>query len=252
MRILAMTLILFSASLSGCFGDDTIFGEERGIPGGLTLACLRSGGFSELNLHVLYEDGYEPVGMDLLKDRVNEVCDKPDGINIILEKVDFKHGNTWDANDVRDKRWYHGGDAMSSNTLTWYLLFPSGKYSDDSVLGVAVDASTVALFKDSIDEAEGFASRPSAEDIETSVTIHEIGHLLGLVNSVYTSDIDHEDPEHPHHSSNEDSVMYWAIESNTISSFIWSSIPDEFDSADKSDLEKMASGELETTDQLWR
>ena len=64
---------------------------------------------------------------------------------------------------------------------------PSGVYEEDSVLGVAVDASTVALFSDTIEEADGPFGRPSVEDVENSVLVHEVGHLLGLVNLVYQS-----------------------------------------------------------------
>ena len=85
---------------------------------------------------------------------------------------------------------------------------------------MAVDASTVALFSDTIEEADGPFGRPSVEDVENSVLVHEVGHLLGLVNLVYQSPIDHEDPDHPGHSSNDESVMYWAVESADVSNFI--------------------------------
>ena len=76
----------------------------------------------------------------------------------------------------------------------------------------------MALFSDSIDEAD-IRSRPSVEDVENSVLVHEVGHLLGLVN-LYQSPVDHEDPDHPGHSNNDESVMYWAIESADVSNFI--------------------------------
>ena len=117
----------------------------------------------------------------------------------------FFQKTTWSSDDVRDARWKHGGHAMGSDTLHWYFLFPKGAHNDDSVLGVAVDASTVAVFQDTSDSVN-FLGRPSADEIERAVTVHEAGHLLGLVNLVYQSPIDHEDPDHPGHSNNEDSV----------------------------------------------
>ena len=36
---------------------------------------------------------------------------------------------------------------MKSTTLHWYFLFPKGGFAESSVLGVAVDASTVAVSK---------------------------------------------------------------------------------------------------------
>ncbi|HII57235.1 MAG TPA: hypothetical protein HA266_06795 [Candidatus Poseidoniaceae archaeon] len=73
-----------------------------------------------------------------------------------------------------------------------------------------------------------------------------------MVNLVYTSPADHEDSEHPGHSNNEDSVMYWAVETVSISAWFSGDLPTEFDQDDLDDMEGMKSGELATSDQLWR
>ncbi len=251
MRCLFVVIFLCTSAISGCFADDSVSSEKKGIPGGLSLACLQDDKFEKMELHVLYETGYNPEAMDLVKTRLQEVCNKPGGIKIIPSETDFSIDSSWKSDDVRNERWKHGGDAMGSDTLHWYFLFPAGKYQDDSVLGVAVDASTVAIFKDSVDDAEGFFGRPSSEEVERAVTVHETGHLLGLVNLVYKSPIPHEDPDHLGHSNNEDSVMYWAIESNDVGNFITGDLPNEFDDDDKSDLEGMASGTIDCDNQLW-
>ncbi len=251
MRFALVFFVILSSSISGCFGTDDLFDEKRGEPGGLALACLQDDRFDKMRIHFFFENGYNPDAMELVKTRLNQVCDKPGGIQIIAEEINFAEDNSWSADDVRKVRWKHGSDAMDGSTLNWYFIFPKGTYNDDSVLGVAVDASTVAVFKDSIEESVNFIGRPSAEEIERAVTVHEAGHLLGLVNLVYTSPIDHEDPDHPGHSSNDESVMYWAIDSSSIGNIFSGSIPDEFDADDLYDLEGMASGELKCSDQLW-
>ena len=181
------------------------------------------------------------------------MCDKPDGIRAVITETEFNHSGAWSAEDVRDQALaYREAPPMDGATLRWHLLFPAGGYDDDSVLGVAVNAADVAVFRDSIDDAENILRRPSAEDIENSVTLHEVGHLLGLVNLVYTSPRDHEDPDHPGHSSNEDSVMYWAVDSSSIGAIFSGELPNDFDDDDRADLEDLASGDLEARDQLWR
>ena len=250
-----LSLLVF-APLSGCLGDDVleILPEKKGIPGGLTLACLRSSMYTSMVIEVDYEAGYKPYtsSMDMLVERLDQVCDKPSGISIQYDEVDFGQDGSWTANDVREKAWEAKDTSpLDGTTLYWQLIFPGGAYEQDSVLGVAVDASTVALFSDSIDDAENVIRRPSAEDIENSVVVHEVGHLLGLVNLVYVSPVDHEDSEHPGHSNNDESVMYWAVESADFQNVLFGELPNEFDADDLADLAGLADGSIAVRDQLW-
>ena len=262
LRILSVSILMLLASLSGCIGDmggGGLFGSDEekelfGIPGGLTLACLQSSKFTNMMIEIDYTEGYEPQSQTLstLKSRIESVCDKPGGVTIKTTQTDFGHGDSWSADDVREiGRETRETQPQDGSTLRWHLLFPNGSYETNGVLGVAVDASTAAIFLDDVRDAEGPFSRPSAEAIENAVTVHEVGHLLGLVNLVYTSPAAHEDSGHPGHSNNEDSVMYWAIESGDFTSFFENDVPDDFDSDDRDDLAAIAAGDLEVNEQLW-
>ena len=262
LRVLCLSLSLLLASLSGCIGDmgdGGLFGSDDedelfGIPGGLTLACLQSSKFTNMMIEIDYTEGYEPQSETLstLKSRIESVCDKPGGVTIKTTQTDFDHGDIWSADDVREiGRDTRETQPQDGSTLRWHLLFPNGSYENSGVLGVAVDASTAAIFLDDVRDAEPWHGRPSAEAIETAVTVHEVGHLLGLVNLVYTSPVAHEDSEHPGHSNNEDSVMYWAIEAGDLSSFVSNDVPNDFDSDDRADLAAIAAGDLEVNEQLW-
>ncbi|MBV18308.1 MAG: hypothetical protein CMA56_00365 [Euryarchaeota archaeon] len=261
MQRVGLALLLASLMLlQGCLGGirdgiSEALPEQRGKPGGLTLACLSSSQFTDMVLEIDHAPGYAPEAstIQLLTDRLNDVCDKPDGIRATITETEFSHTGAWSADDVRGQALEHReAPPMDGTTLRWHLLFPAGGYDDESVLGVAVNAADVAVFRDSIDDAENILRRPSAEDIENSVTLHEVGHLLGLVNLVYTSPRDHEDPDHPGHSSNEDSVMYWAVESSSLSTIISGELPNDFDDDDRADLEDLASGDIKAEQQLWR
>ena len=252
-----LLIVLISPMLSGCLGADRLanLGSMHGIPGGLTLACLDDSTYTSMVIEIDYQPGYKPESSstDLLKERLESVCNKPSGIEIEFTETEFTNEDIWSADDVRVSGWEEKShDPRDGSTLYWQVLFPAGAYEDSSVLGVAVDASTISIFKDSIDDSENVLRRPSAEKIENSVLVHEFGHLLGLVNTVYTSPADHEDSAHPGHSNNEDSVMYWAIESSSIANFFDNELPTEFDDDDKQDLQGLADGTISCTDQLWK
>jgi hypothetical protein len=250
-----LSILLFTPVLSGCISDDIlddVMPQLKGIPGGLTMACLTNS-HDKMILEIDYESGYKPEtsSTDLLKERISEVCSFSKGVTIEFTETDFADVGTWSADDVREQGWANkGDDPTNGKTLRWQLIFPAESNDDDSVLGVAVDASTIAIFGDSVDGAAGFFNRPSAEDVENSVIVHEAGHLLGLVNLVYTSPADHESSDKPGHSNNEDSVMYWAIESVTVANFISGDLPNEFDQDDKDDLAGMAAGTIEVNSQI--
>ncbi|MEZ7995050.1 MAG: hypothetical protein QMC52_07845 [Candidatus Poseidoniaceae archaeon] len=253
--IVLLGILLLTPVLSGCLGDDVlgdIIPQKKGIPGSLTMACLTNS-YTKMILEIDYEAGYKPEtsSTDLLKLRISEVCSFSQGITTEFTETDFDDVGTWSADDVREQGWNNKkADPTSGKTLRWQLIFPAESYEDDSVLGVAVDASTIAIFGESVDGAAGLFNRPSAEEVENSVIVHEAGHLLGLVNLVYTSPVDHEASDKPGHSNNEDSVMYWAIESVTVANFISGDLPNEFDQDDKDDLAGIAAGTIEVTDQI--
>ena len=68
--------------------------------------------------------------------------------------------------------------------------------------------------------------------------MHEVGHLLGLVDLVLETG--RQDPEHPGHSRNRGSVMYFAVESTLVGDLLGGGPPTRFDDADRADLRAIA------------
>jgi hypothetical protein len=119
------------------------------------------------------------------------------------------------------------------------ILFVHGRYADaENVLGVAVRADVAAIFSDEVDESASPLVGPGV--IETAVTMHEVGHLLGLVDLHLQTG--REDPEHPGHSTNRSSVMYWAVESTLVTDLLAGGPPRDFDDADRNDLAAIRNG----------
>lgn len=147
----------------------------------------------------------------------------------------------WTSDALRVAAADHRSTASSSDAVAIHLLYLRGALTDDgeetNAIGAAYGAAHAAVFPD---QWEGLGSVVgSQETIERAVLVHEWGHLLGLVNITYTSEIDHEDPEHPNHSTNRDSVMFWQVETDLIGQLL-GSIPDDFDDADRADMQQIA------------
>jgi hypothetical protein len=135
-----------------------------------------------------------------------------------------------------------GGD-----TAVIHVLYLNGGSTTDQgssqVLGAAYCATCIVMFKGNIREnsrSDGslpISGKPEEKVLEGAVLVHEVGHLLGLVNVGTPMQTAHEDPEHKGHSVNRDSVMYWAVDStNVLAAFGLDDIPDDFDLEDKNDL----------------
>jgi hypothetical protein len=101
-----------------------------------------------------------------------------------------------------------------------------------------VRGDVLALFADNIaDAATPLVSRASIED---AVLLHELGHVLGLVD--LARDTGRADKEHPGHSSNSASVMYWAVESSLVGQVLNGPPPRDFDAQDRADLAALRNG----------
>ena len=119
------------------------------------------------------------------------------------------------------------------------VLVLRGAFAEqDSAIGVAVRGDVFAIFTEQITRAATPLVPPSM--IEDAVTIHELGHLLGLVDLVV--DRNREDPQHPSHSTNRNSVMYWAIESDLVAQVLDGPPANDFDADDQADLAAIRGG----------
>lgn len=141
--------------------------------------------------------------------------------------------------DIQAMADTHGKAEQGGGQAVIHLLFIHGEFEgDDSVLGIAVRGDTAAIMSDQVNSAG--TPIASASRIEDAVTMHEAGHLLGLVDIARNTG--RADPDHPGHSKNRDSVMFWAVESDIVSQVLGGPPPVNFDSADLADLAALRNG----------
>jgi hypothetical protein len=201
---------------------------------------LRATPARRLAIEVAYVAGRKPTqqALDHLTTILRREAQKPDGITVVAGAQLPGSATSYSLADIvsLESRFRH----LHSNgsVATIWIAALNGDYSQGSgTLGLAFRATAEVLFEDQIKQAANLFV--SADAIERSVITHETGHLLALINIGYHSAYDHEDPQHPHHSKYQSSVMYWAIEDTSIATILSGGPPDDFDQYDRADLAQL-------------
>lgn len=187
----------------------------------------------------------DAAAVDHLVSTLRSVVDKPGGVILAGGNTFSSDRRQWTASDLRGVAEANRSNYSTGDTVAVYVLYACGAFHADgqetSAIGAAYNASEFAVFPQRWNDGIG-ALLGSNRAVERAVLVHEAGHLFGLVNLTYRSEIAHEDPDHPGHSSSRRSVMYWAIESTAIGQVFSGPPPDTFDEADRADLEGLKSG----------
>ena len=210
-----------------------------GPPGAYARTMLRPRPATTLVVERFHQRGAEPADRTIsFADATLRRVAKKD-VEVRASTLLDGSGQDWTADQLRALADTSSRVTAGGSTAVLKLLFVGGSFQGDrSVLGVAVRGDVVAVFSDAIDGAR--TPVLSSDTIEEAVVIHELGHVLGLVD--LARDTGRADPDHPGHSRNNRSVMYWAVESSLIGQVLTGPPPREFDAADLADLEALRTG----------
>jgi len=207
---------------------------------------------ARLVVEIDYPVGFAPndEAVEVLRRTLAEVTGRDASRIEIVKSADIpaERNKKYTLQEIRALEMEHRDRRTGGDTAALYVLYLAGGYSGDQgdarVLGVAYGGTSFAMFKGNIQEAtrSSLLGLRTVEErcVERAVLVHEFGHVAGLVNLGTPMQRPHEDPDHPGHSSNRRSVMYYAVE-NTLDLFALftggcSDIPYEFDADDKADL----------------
>ncbi len=205
---------------------------------------LRRTHFTSLLVEVDYPVGRPPSAgvLQLLEDRLSERCDKPDGVQILLDDaiplVEFPSSvNVSDLDDLEAAHRDNFSD-LPAREAVLYVLYVKGQ-SDlggvgTQVLGLTYHGGSVALF---VDAAQSGGFGITTAEIEGTGLVHEAGHCLGLTGSTVPMLVDHRDELHGYHDSDEASVMYWIVSVPNVAPNLGDPDFAQFDANSVADLE---------------
>lgn len=238
---------VFLLSFVSC-GDDV---SEEVISASRAQLFATSVPYTRLILEVDAVEGYAPSDIDaeLIK-YLSGLVDKPDGIQVVRDQTIPSRGadHIWTFDEMNTLFAEQTSVLLQPNEVRIHVVFLDGTYEDDAdgrmTLGLSW-STNVAMF-----EAKILAScqRPVLQGrlcgfTETAIWLHEIGHVLGLVDNGAPLTSDHLDAEHSHHCTNPDCLMYWEYEGTKLVDALRSRLDEsedatifEFDDACKADL----------------
>lgn len=208
-----------------------------GAVGSMGARYLRPSESERVLVQVLVQDGAAP--QPAVPERIGQVLASLSGKPVSVTTAAVPGGpRSWSSDDLRALA-DSSAPAQTTQQAVLTLLFLRGGFAqNESAVGVAVRGDVAAVFAERVTEAAGVFGRRSA--VEDAVALHEVGHLLGLVGLVV--DTGRADPDHPGHSPNQGSVMYYAVESTLLGSVLAGGPPRDFDQDDLDELARIRNG----------
>ncbi|WP_222439101.1 zinc metalloprotease [Echinicola salinicaeni] len=231
-------LFIFVAFVfTSCFTDrevderiESIKAAKRGI-GASSNEILSANKFSSIDLEIQYMEGFPPnqTSIGTIVNWMESLVNKPVGINIIIKSIPAMGQENYTLDEIREIEDNNRSSYNTGSALGMYILIVDGYFDQDTdtefSLGISHRNTSLALMGQRILENSGRVGKPSKEKLESTVLLHELGHLMGLVNLGSNMQVEHEDEEHEHHCNNKDCLMYWAVETNILHNTVNNGIP---------------------------
>ena len=192
---------------------------DNGERPGLLVALDAAPGASELATiaqQIDVVDGAMPAqeAVDALLESINLLCNKPGGIEVSFPDDTIPSSEAsnpeYSLDQINELELTWRNNYRQEDTAVLYFLYVDGHSdydSDDtSVVGYAYHGASMAVFMGTVN---GYPAQRVRNDLVKTVTVHEFGHLIGLVDNGADMVEDHHDPDHEPHCENEDCMMYW-------------------------------------------
>lgn len=219
MKQVTLVLIVLTTFICGCKKKTD---QAASAPGISPADYLSSATYSGLDIEILYDKGYPPSQETInnLKNFLTAHINKPAGITVYQKEIIGPSKNRMSLSDVQGVEKMNRTVISTNNSIGMCVYLTNAEYNeaagDFKTLGIQYGPTSLVLFGKPMRESTGGIGQPSYPVLESSVALHEFGHILGLVNTGTKLTASHEDGSHAHHCTNKECLMYFAVETNDL------------------------------------
>jgi hypothetical protein len=220
--------ILAAALLLGC--------TPTGEPGSAAADYVSNEKYDSLVIEVDVVQGHslDPRTKDFVLQELELIVDKSDGVRFEISDTIPVTATQQDYSlaDLRELEESYRDYTNKKGTAALYLLLVNNAFDNlpdgSSVLGLAYSESAIVLFAEALEETCTFDStqfdpslRPLVCPVSAAmVVLHEIGHILGLVENGAPLSSAHRDKQHGNHCTSGKCIMYWQNNSPYVVGFV--------------------------------
>jgi hypothetical protein len=239
-----LLLIIVTGCIKSIAGDDDLVDTKafhNKVVGAAAADLLRDDTYRSLTVEIQYMPGFAPdkKAVANLRSFLYEHLQKPGGISIVQKEITSSPDTVLTLEEAVDIERANRTKFASKDALTLYILYTNGYYTDNSILGWAYRNTSAVIFGKKIREQSDRRGKPDRTKLESTVLLHEMGHLLGLVNVGTPLQSAHKDNGHGKHCKNKHCLMYYKVDTRYIPSLLLKRDIPKLDAACLEDLQAL-------------
>lgn len=219
--VILLLMIVVTSCIKTIAGDDDMIDTKafhNQKVGESAADLLLDDVYRSLTIEIQYMPGYAPDAETVanLRGFLYEHVQKPGGIRVTTKEIASPADTVLTMDEVVAIERANRTAFATRDRLTLYILYANGYYTDPNILGWAYRNTSAVLFAKKIHEHSDRPGKPDRTKLETTVLLHELGHLLGLVNVGTPLQSPHKDDHHGKHCKNPRCLMYYKVDTRYI------------------------------------
>jgi hypothetical protein len=224
---------------------DPVLDASKKAPGDLTGLMLGPGPVKKIVYELMQQDGAAPIQhtVDHVVANLRQFSGKP----VDIEHTSLPAGPShWSVDQIYTYADTYSRFKSKGDTVALHILFLNGDRpggpSGYVILGQAVRADVLGMWPGSY---RGRGNGVPDSQLEDALSMHETGHLLGLVDEWLNDgrgDYVNDPAPGGHHSPNKKSVMYYEVDTQLLTAFLNGGPPVDYDALDAKDLTAIHNG----------